>query len=84
MLMRKAPEGRPSLRRVRKLIAEGLEVSKESRQEFNALAAISAQLAEQQAREEAEREALRLKQEKRDRLAEEAVQRLQDIPQSAA
>ena len=79
MLLRKSPEARPSLKRVRKLIAEGLEASKESRQEFDALAAISAQLAEQHAREEAERETLRIKQEKRDRLAEEAVQGLQAI-----
>jgi serine/threonine-protein kinase len=79
MLLRKSPEARPSHKRIQKLIAEGWESSKDSRLEFDALAAISAQLAEQHAREEAERETLRIKQEKRDRLATEAVQHLQAI-----
>jgi len=64
---------------VRKLITEGLETSKESVQEFNALASISAKLAEQHAHEEAEREANRLKKQKRDELAREALQILRTI-----
>ena len=79
MLLRKSPEARPPHKRIRKLLTEGLQAPKESRKEFEALATISAQLSEQQAREEAEREAVRLKQEKRDRLAQEAVQNLQSL-----
>jgi hypothetical protein len=79
MLMRKSPELRPSLRRVQKLIKVGLEIAREPTKEFEALASISAQLSEQHAKEEAEREALRLKKEKRDQLAREAVQVLQTI-----
>jgi eukaryotic-like serine/threonine-protein kinase len=79
MLMRKSPESRPSLKRVRKLISDGLESSKESVQEFNTLASISAKLAEKHAQEEAEREADRIKKQKRDELAREALHNLRGI-----
>ena len=47
--------------------------------EFDALASISAELAEKHAREEAEREAERLKKQKRDELAREALLNLRAI-----
>ena len=79
MLLRKSPEGRPPLKRVRKLICEGLETAKESVQEFHALASINAQLEETHAREEAEQEADRVKKQKRDAIAKEAIQNLRAI-----
>jgi len=79
MLMRKHPESRPSLKRVKNLICDGLKSSKESVQEFDALASISAQLAEKHAREEAEKEAMRIRKEKRDEIAASAFQVLRGI-----
>jgi len=79
MLMRKSPESRPLLKRVRKLISEGLATSKESVQEFDALASINAKLEEKHSQEEAEREANRLKKQKRDEIAKEALQNLRAI-----
>jgi eukaryotic-like serine/threonine-protein kinase len=79
MLMRKSPELRPSLKRVQKLISDGLQTAKEPVQEFQALASINAKLEEKHSREEAEREANRLRKQKRDAIAKEALQNLKAI-----
>ena len=79
MLLRKSPELRPSLKRVRQLIVDGLKVANESAQEFHALASINARLEEKHSKEEAEREANRLKKQKRDAIAKEAIQNLRTV-----
>jgi eukaryotic-like serine/threonine-protein kinase len=79
MLLRKSPELRPSLKRVRQLIVDGLKVANESAQEFHALASINARLEEKHSKEEAEREANRLKKQKRDAIAKEAIRNLRTI-----